>query len=74
MPSPVNLTTTDDAIRALEKLVDGTKKRNVSVNREELDRLLIDYGILLNAVRGSGSFKVTLPQPLKRRTMPKLSP
>lgn len=71
MPVPVPLTSSEETIRALEALVDGSRKHTVQVNREELDRLLIDYGILVNRVRQSGLFNVTLPQQARKRIMPR---
>lgn len=54
----VQLHSPEPDVRGLEKIVDGTRKRVVTVNREQLDRLLMDYQIMLNALRSSSSFKV----------------
>lgn len=60
MTITVNLLTSQDDLDSLYKLVDG-KKQSIKVDRQKLDRLLIDYGVLTNAVQSSTSFKLIEP-------------
>lgn len=73
MTITVNLLTSQDVLDGFHKIVDSSRKRIVSIDREKLDHLLIDYGVLVNALQGSSTFKVTIPDPPKiARTRAKL--
>jgi len=65
----VNLLTTTTAYEGLCKLADG-RKRKVSVDKDTLNQLLIDHSAMINALRGSTTFKVT--EPVAKRMKPKL--
>lgn len=66
MAQQVDLLTTEATLEELYPLADG-KKRVVRVNRDALNHLLIDYGVMLNALRGSATFKVVVPKPHRQR-------
>lgn len=70
MATSVNLLTTPEQLRECEALADG-RKHIVRVDREALDRLLIDYGVMRNAILShKGTFTLTEPtaQPRRQRT------
>ena len=61
----VVLLTTDAELDDWFRLAD-TKKQKIPVSKEALNKLLIDYGRMHEALRGSANFVVSTPQPPKR--------
>ncbi len=61
----VNLLVSDEQLAGLFEKAE-TRKQSVSVDKETLSKLLIDYNRMHEALRGNGSFTVTTPQPPKR--------
>lgn len=66
MAVTVNLLTNQDDLDTFHKLVDGRKKE-IKVDREKLYRLLIDVGVLTNAIQSSSTFRLVTPEPKRQR-------
>ncbi len=66
MATTVHLTTPHDEFETLHRLADG-RASTVRVDREALLHLLVDHSIMVRALRGSSTFKVTEPAPPRRR-------
>lgn len=68
----VKLLVDETTLKELEALADG-RKRAVRVDREALEKLLIDYGVMYNAITNNrGLFTVTEPQTAPKRRRPVL--
>lgn len=66
MTTQVNIITDEETLNGLHRLSDA-RKLAVKVDTRALHRLLIDYGVMLNALEGSSSFKVNKPAPVQKR-------
>lgn len=62
----VELLTGQETFERLHKLADG-KKAHVSVDRDELRRLLIDHSTMLRSLHVASGYRVIEPAPRRQR-------
>lgn len=67
MTANVRLLTPERALEQLCQLCDATRRSTVKVDREALNLVLIDYNVMLNALRSSYSYTVHLPEAKRER-------
>lgn len=67
----VDLLTSTDVFDRLHQLADG-RKAKVTVDRDELRQVLVDYSVMLASLHKASGYQVIEPKP--RRERPRLSP